>query len=680
MSVLTDLLDFVANLPPSLLLLVPFSYLAVGLVQVLRRQERRGEPLGSAQPRLSFEEDDEEDYYYEQPPTRVRVVSTGFAQTWASEDPLPADLPLEGGRYLFWLAVGPSALPGNIDDLAAPLMLPDDASAGEVIHVVLFDYRGELGVTPGADVGRLILRADGGMDVKQPTHEFRSDDRLLFPVHVPETPGIYRLRCNIYCRNTLLQSRVVQVTVALAGVRQRDALRTTLDYVTDSTLDPAALARIPPLRLSVFANSNDDGTHSFRFFGESTVKATTMVSAGEVEEFLGRVRRTLSWVAWGNTEGWQEGTPFKYLNPGHTPTFESDLKELALAGYLMWTAVIGGVAATADGLPEDDDNSPILALQEVMRRPGLVEFANKVKASYTVPAALLYDFDLDTGVPWPSWRVCEHALAAIDAQADLASHACFRGETTHAETVVCPAGFWGFRHGVTLPQSIGGGSTKPYIEVADDLRAILGVADVFIGPHTAWVLEVLKGLGSVAGFQDRDQLLSALRDRHRSPHFVYFYCHGTEANGVPALQVGSEESAGIDYAQLSNGKVFWKGSRPLVFLNGCRTAAVQPKYAMNFVEAFIQRARASGVIGTEIITDESLGARFGQHFLENFLILRAPVADAMRSARLSLLTERDPLGMAFVAYAPPQLRLVRHDDSCPCGSRRIFGACCADLA
>ncbi|GGQ71841.1 CHAT domain-containing protein [Couchioplanes azureus] len=687
MSVLTDLLDYLGNLPLPVLLLLPLPYLAARLVGKLTRQvyrlnwrkaeleferPRQGSPPGEVPPAGAARADDQE--------PGAQVVSTGFARDWAPDDPLPSDLTLAGGRYLFWLAVAPSAVPGSIDDFPAPLTLPDDARTGELITVALFDYPGELGLTAGADVGRLILRGDGGVDIdRQPTHDFRSADRLLFPVDVPGSPGTYRLRCNIYCRNTLLQSRVVQVTVSPTPVRRRDALRTTLDYVTDSVLDPASLARLPPLRLSVFANNNDDGTHSFRFFGDSAVKATTVVTAGEAEDFLGRVRRTLSWVAWGDTEGWKAGITFKYLKPRRTPTFASDLKELALAGYFMWTAVIGGVACTAEGL-EDDDDSPIPALQRLMRRPGLVEFANKVKASYTVPAALLYDFDLDTGVECEDWTLCEQALAAIDAGADLAGHPCFLGETTHPQTVVCPAGFWGFRHGVTLPQSVGGGSAPTYIEVADDLRVIMGVADRFVGRHTAWVLSKLRASGSVADFQDREQLLSALRDRRQSPHFVYFYCHGTEANGVPALQVGSPTSLGIDYAQVANGKIFWKRSRPLVFLNGCRTAVVQPKYAMNFVEAFIQRAQASGVIGTEIITDESLGARFGQRFLENFLLRRESVAEAMRSARLSLLTERDPLGMAFVAYAPPRLRLVRHADSCLCGSISTFGECCAQTA
>jgi len=109
--------------------------------------------------------------------------------------------------------------------------------------------------------------------------------------------------------------------------------------------------------------------------------------------------------------------------------------------------------------------------------------------------------------------------------------------------------------------------------------------------------------------------------------------------------------------------MYWPESRPLVVLNGCRTAAVEPRYAMNLVEAFITGAQASGVIGTEVTTYERLAARFADVMLEAFFAPAVPLAEAMRRARLALLAEGNPLGLIYVAYAAPQLQLLEKGPS-----------------
>ena len=65
--------------------------------------------------------------------------------------------------------------------------------------------------------------------------------------------------------------------------------------------------------------------------------------------------------------------------------------------------------------------------------------------------------------------------------------------------------------------------------------------------------------------------------------------------------------------------------------------AVEPKYALNLVDAFVGGASASGVIGTEITVFESLATQFADEFFTRFVDLYEPIREAVRRARLQVL-------------------------------------------
>ncbi|MEU7872420.1 hypothetical protein [Dactylosporangium sp. NPDC049140] len=594
------------------------------------------------------------------------LVSTGIAGHGRPRRTLAPDRCLEPGTdYVFWFATGARPRRGAIDTSFRALVPPPDAGPGTELHVAVFAYPDELVLDPAADVGVLSVHPGGIRIAEQPAARYTGSDRLCFPFRTPAREGRFRLRCNVYCRRTLLQSRVVEVTVRAGGTAP-EALRTVVDYVAGGALDHDTLTDVEPLRLSVLVNDNGDGTSAFRFFGEQRLKADVVLDRGELQDEIDRARRTLSHVAWGDAGGWTEGARYRY---GRLPgsTFHDDLITMALSGYRFWAHTAGRFAERVEPpLPREVD-PPISGLQSLMRRPGVVEVAGKSGLTFTVPVALFYDYPLDT--VRERLRVCPDALAAIGAAgsgAGLAATACFRGECPayRDPNIVCPGGFWGFRHAVALPQSLTyavAGDAVPddgpdgrYLDVTDRPNVIVGVADEFAGAHEQWV----ASLGAThRRYDDRDALLAGLRDRAFGPHLVYLYCHGSDRAGLPAVVVGQSGSPGIGYELIADGGVYWPRTHPLVFLNGCRTATVEPRVAMNFVDAFVRVARASGLIGTEITTDERLGARFGRAFLECFVERRDPLAAALLDARLTLLAEGDPLGMAFVGYAAPQLRI-----------------------
>jgi hypothetical protein len=138
--------------------------------------------------------------------------------------------------------------------------------------------------------------------------------------------------------------------------------------------------------------------------------------------------------------------------------------------------------------------------------------------------------------------------------------------------------------------------TWPEIRHAEKPEFIIGVADDLNGDHVSHVLTLDDARSRIT--DSRDLLLTELRASDFKAHVVYFFCHGALVNRIPALQVGPRDSEGITQDNIEDGSMYWVQTHPLVMLNGCSTAAVEPKCALNLVDAFVRGAFASGVIGT----------------------------------------------------------------------------------
>jgi hypothetical protein len=95
---------------------------------------------------------------------------------------------------------------------------------------------------------------------------------------------------------------------------------------------------------------------------------------------------------------------YKY-GDGDRETFREDLKTLARAGYQVYDGVInqlaGGTAAGAK------------ALRKRMRTPGFVQIASKRGPTHVLPAAMIYDHNLDSQA---DLTICKDFLDALDDQ------------------------------------------------------------------------------------------------------------------------------------------------------------------------------------------------------------------------------------------------------------------------
>jgi hypothetical protein len=585
-----------------------------------------------------------------------RVVNTGFAPTSQLDAPVDPAMPLACDEpYFFWLEVG-RPVAGSIEE--TPTSLPVEHLPPEArLTVALFAFENEIQITPGADVGELQLHPDGAVRVvRQPGQLPVSPSaplsrRLFFPVRTSNRAKTCRLLCHIYYQQVLVQSRLIRVRVMRYPHPVERALRSVVDYTLTRTLDLQHLARIVPHRLSLMLNNNGNGTHGFSFLGEQDFKSDASFDGGELKYFIQQTRGALRQAAWGDELPWEQGKAYRYNGPLNLPQLTKDVARLAIRGYRCWDALINRLAGGRD---EADK------LAELMRKPGLVQFTLKESARFVVPVALIYDYGFDTTANLSDYTLCSTFQDALNAPGSLEDCSCFKGKCPNQGkyTVICPSGFWGYRHCLGMPLSVATAPDAP-LEILYQQRPQLAVGvstdPVFIlrQVHEQALRSLQPGLGWNYG-ATRDDVFKLLKDT--KPHLVYFFCHGGVAKNVPYIQVGAPTERGITRDNLRFKQIRWDDSHPLVFINGCHTTALEPEVALELVSAFVENARASGVVGTEITIFEPLARAFAEECLRRFLS-GTSISEAVRGARLALLKAGNPLGLAYIPFAIASLRL-----------------------
>lgn len=592
----------------------------------------------------------------EEPSPSNRVVNTGFSDRGQPETVMDADQPLKlNTAYWFWFEIGPLQQ-GSIEDSPAPLpnFLPADAQ----LTIAVFSFPGELILSDDADLGTMRLTGGVASEVIDQPGIFESlfrditirKSRLFFPVKTPLASGRYRMRCNIYYEHILLESRIVAAHVGQLPQNER-TLRSTVDYKISHTLDPARLSRMAPQTLSIFVNDNPNDTHGFYFEGEQ-LKTQSLPDGQQLQDSLTQTRKALRRVAWGSSDPWQPSFAYRYSSPGESSFFAGDLIALAIRGYMVYSALIDKISG---GVEASDK------LATTMLKPGRVQIGSKESARMVVPAAMFYDRPLDTQLPKHS--VCDAFLSAVRAQEDLEDSPCFRGECPHLNEldVVCPSGFWGYRHELGLPVSIEQASTgdvETEIQFNDpaSMVVIVSMDQMFKERETHETqLKLIRTPLGLTLCETRSTALTALQQQQAQ--LVYFYCHGgLTLDNTPFLSIGNNEALTPD--NIRAYRIRWKVPRPLVFMNGCMTAALEPEKAIDFVSAFVNQAGASGVIGTEITVFEPLATQFAQAFLKCFMGQCKSIGESVKLARLALLKQFNPLGLVYIPFALPGLHLV----------------------
>ena len=245
----------------------------------------------------------------------------------------------------------------------------------------------------------------------------------------------------------------------------------------------------------------------------------------------------------------------------------------------------------------------------------------------------------------------------------LDESACFHGHcpSLGQADVVCPSGFWGFRHIIAQPLSVGDGADAPStIGVERQPRLALHLSthpDLPVREeHVARLHDLLKGVdGRLETAVTRAESLDLLAQNEAQ--IVYFYCRAGVKEGRPWLQVGPPDEKGLTRSNLAHSEVRWFSPRPLVLLNAVQSATLSPETGRELYSGFIEVSQAAGLIAPDMTVLEPLAAQFADEFLRLFLLEQYPAGEALRRARLRLLQAGNPLGLVYTLYALPGLRL-----------------------
>ena len=172
--------------------------------------------------------------------------------------------------------------------------------------------------------------------------------------------------------------------------------------------------------------------------------------------------------------------------------------------------------------------------------------------------------------------------------------------------------------------------------------------------------EIKKLLGSKA----RDILSSSPSVYHllRTNDFygLHFACHGTFNKDNPDMSTLSlEDGTWLSPIDIDGDGLTFGKNRPLVFLNACETG--QGGYALTgmggWAEAFVGRAKCSGLIGSIWKAKDESACKFAVAFYRNLLDSKT-IAEAARLARLSIKQTGDPTWLSYTVYANPLAHLI----------------------
>ena len=475
---------------------------------------------------------------------------------------------------------------------------------------------------------------------------------VLIPVKTPRESTAARLRLCIYYQNNLIQSQLLTAEIVQTE-RQGAGYSSYIDYTLTAKLNDISF--LPARTLNIFTNENANGTHKIVINGRT----------GEVIDFNlteGQMRGTIKAARDGlhaihiKVRGQRREDLYDENNSKKKELFIADLKLLAGLGRELFTLLFGNKLELQVKLSE-----------EMLNEPASIQVCRVSHSTFVFPWSLVYDIPLESNAAkYKNCRLLEEWERASTLIPESSPRCPYQDE--HDLNVICPFGFWGFKHVIEQPPSMPAGRNLPTkINVSNrPVEMVIGFSEELdknlTQDHLRAIRERLNEF-TVSWHDSGEEIAEALADPKLE--IVYFYCHGRR-KPLP----GSSEP--IPYLELEKGGmltpsdiVAWRRSRwrksqhwqetsPLIFINGCHTAELTPESIVNFVDVFFG-AYASGVIGTEITLSQRAASEAAIEFLSRFQ--SEGVGRSLQLMRRQLLLKGNLLGLAYTPYCSAALQL-----------------------
>jgi CHAT domain len=554
--------------------------------------------------------------------------------------------------------IGPLAADSQV---AEPVPFPDEQlpSGDLVIDVVVSSAHFTVGRSPfplraGRDpfavpAGRLaedqfVLPGDGG-----PARARDGGTVLTFALGTPGRPGLARLRIVYYYRGAVVQSQLLEADVGGAA-----PWSLTTDYTAAAALASAAAIPDRP-RIAVLLNGDGSG-HEIYVRGHRAGGAGPPASAvtelpAAIGDRVREFRRVLASEPVAPTAAARSQAQLL-----------ASLRTLAPLGWNLYSAVFPGIREM---------------LYDLHDSPGAVlHVARPAGVSLSVPWALLYTISIDSSygserrpVPaCPLVRDWDGKSALVSRDATQCPHS---GTIPHTRDLLCPFGFLGLRHDIEQLSR----TERPVLSISLAAGSSVVVAETGYQVNKKALQQHVAGLRQAVGARltgidvaealsksELEQLIS------RDLPLLYFYCHGERpaaASRETFLGIGNREwitppdfMGWVQDAFFSRRQRVWDKVRPLVFINACHSAELDPEALFNYVDAFVGAGNAAGVIGTEVKVAADLAMEFAEHFFGELLTPGTTVAAAIRGARMAFLARGNLFGLNYTPYCWADLSLT----------------------
>jgi hypothetical protein len=564
-----------------------------------------------------------------------RVLNVGILLDNVPLKPTQALVP--NGEYQLFVQIGRSTTWNVIRDairFPEAWMTAEEAKDGASLRVVVFAASFAL---DRAEQNLFLLSAPA------------ASDKLVFHLRAPEAAGEHRIRVCVYHEMNLLQSVLVRVTVSDAPATRagQPAIRAEVEYALSATF--ADVTRFPKREASILLNETDAGTHTVAVVGKNLATSFDL-GENEMQTALDEARQTLYAIA---AQGKPPVYRFDKNNAATVKQLEQDTVQLATIGYRLYADIV----TRRDRTFKND-------LQNALGPSGAhIQIASVKSARYVFPWTLVYDHPLVVG----NLKLCPQFASDVGSHTALENQACLtRGCPNQANyDIVCPSGFWGFKHIIEQPLSVSADSNASgkrdlVLEIrgtpGPDLSALMVVSRDSRLTQVATHENELRSSRTFS-FSVKDNKAEAgqyLKDPTLSANLVYFYCHGMRENKKAWLGIGKEDK--LVPSDLSGFDIDWTDTHPLVFINGCHTVDFSPDDMLPFNQAFAW-CRAAGVVGTEISVTEDLARDFARGFITRFYNGES-VGTILRTERLDLLRRCNLLGLAYTPYCSADLKIV----------------------
>ena len=575
------------------------------------------------------------------------ILDLRSGQPWSFSRAIqPEDL------LLLRVDIGPPSSHSQVQD---PVPFPDwQLPAGDlVIDVVVTSTTFTVG--PVADgAGRLLVPAehahashfvlpgDGG-----PARAADGGPDLTFVLGAPRSPGPARLRIIYYFRGAIIQSQLLSAVIAGPALRggQTPPWSLVTDYtITHSLPGVVDIPRRP--RLSVVLNGDGAGHEIYvRLPGLADGQRPT--AAVSLPPAIGSAVRDLRRALAG------EPVAPATITQSRAQLITA-MRTIAPLGWQLCAALFPGLQEVLYSLQA----GPAAAVLHVARPAGV---------TLSVPWALLYTTSIDSrhGPGFQSVPLCP-LLSNWDGRTPLVSSgqtSCpYAGSISHTADLLCPFGFLGFRHDIEQLNS----ADRPVVTITAPSGSRVVIAETAYQVDRKALQHHVTGLRQAFGrLPGIDVAEAASKDQLKQLicadlPVIYFLCHGERPRaGSPEtfLGIGNREHltpadfiGWVQDAFLSQHIRVWDQIRPLIFINACHSAELDPAALFNYIDAFVGMGHAAGVIGTEVKVSQDLAMEFARCFFDELLSPGRTVGIALRHARLAFLANGNLFGLNYTPY------------------------------